>query len=157
MVHPHLLEACAVVIRLLQFLGSDITPHYQTHSSLPLSSLLGTVPRANVFNLWLALLARKLYFYFLFYLYFYNIFLPVLICFLQPTVRMIFNDLVYFIGQNDAVSSDDWERQFKILGYSSSDTTHGLCDSTCFLTFVGITFSPDQWMHLCCISLGFLG
>lgn len=98
MVHPHLLEACAIVIRLLQFLGSDITPHYPTHSSFPLSSLLGTVPRANVFNLCVALLAWKLYFYFLLYLYFYNIFLPVLICFLQPTVRMIAND---FIGQND--------------------------------------------------------
>lgn len=59
---PHLLEACAVVIRSLQFLGSDITPHYQTHSSLPLSSLLGTVPRA-------ALVPWKLSFYFFYYIY----------------------------------------------------------------------------------------
>lgn len=61
---PHLLEACAVVIRSLQVLGSDITPYYQTHSSLPLSSLLGTVPRANVFDLWAAPVAWKLSFYF---------------------------------------------------------------------------------------------
>lgn len=68
---PHLLEACAVVIRSLQFLGSDITPHYQPHSSLPLSSLLGTVPRA-------ALVPWKLSFYlffiiFIFLQYFFSL------------------------------------------------------------------------------------
>lgn len=45
----HLLEAWAVVLRSLQPLDSNnITPCYHTHSSLPLSPLLVTVPGANV-------------------------------------------------------------------------------------------------------------
>lgn len=49
--------------------SSDITPHYQTHSSLLLSSLLVTVPRA-------ALVAWKLSFYFFIIFIFLQYFSP---------------------------------------------------------------------------------